>query len=95
VEHDNDETLLEILMRQLGLLVERALDRIPGQLPLRDYKFLYLEIWLHAVTSLLLLLSFLSAHGLIFSVLRRKAERRRERCGEDFPALFSSPSGAR
>jgi hypothetical protein len=40
VEDDNDETLLEILMRQLGLLVERALDRIPGQLPLRDYKFL-------------------------------------------------------
>lgn len=85
-----NETLLQLIIRQLARLIGGALDRLPGNVPLSEYKFLYPEIWLHGATSLVLLLGFLSVHGLIFSYIRRNAERRREQHGgEDIWAIVA------
>ena len=85
-----NETLLQLIIRQLARLIAGALDRLPGNVPLSEYKILYPEIWLHGATSLVLLLGFLSVHGLIFRYIRRNAERRREQHGgEDIWAIVA------
>lgn len=79
----NDETLLDWTVRQLAHLLGSALERVPGTLPLSEWKFFYPELWLHAATSLVFLVSLLFAHGVIFAVVRRKVARWHEKHGSE------------
>jgi small-conductance mechanosensitive channel len=80
---ENDDQLLQFIVRQLAHWLDLALGKLPGTLPASEYKFLYPEIWLHAVTSIVLLVCFLFLHGLIFSLVRKKIDRYREKAGSD------------
>jgi small-conductance mechanosensitive channel len=85
---DNRYPLLQLIIRQIARLIDSALDQLPGSVPLGEYRFLYPELWLNGVTSLVLFLCFVSVHALTFNYVRRKAERRREQHGaDDFLAL--------
>lgn len=73
---ENGDELLQSLVRQLARGVGLALEKLPGALPLGEYRYLYPEFWLHSATAIVLLLSFLFIHGMIFAFIRRKMDRR-------------------
>jgi small-conductance mechanosensitive channel len=79
----NGDDLLQWIVRQLAQLIGLALEQLPGAVPWSEYKFLYPEIWLHAATSIVLLVCFVFIHGLISTFVRRKTDRRREKKGSD------------
>jgi small-conductance mechanosensitive channel len=83
VAAENGEALLQFVVRQLAYWVGLALEKLPATLPLTEWKFVYPDLWLHAVTSVVLLVGFLFVHGLIFTFVRRKAEARREKNGSE------------
>jgi small-conductance mechanosensitive channel len=80
---DSGDELLHWIIGQLAQLIGLALERLPGAVPLSEYRFLYPEIWLHAATSIVLLVCFLFIHGLIFTFVRHKTDRHREKKGDD------------
>ncbi|HEX9787807.1 MAG TPA: mechanosensitive ion channel family protein [Candidatus Binatia bacterium] len=78
---DNGEGLLPLVVRQLAHLIGLGLEQLPGTLPLSEWKYFYPDLWLHAATSLVLLVCWLFAHGLIFTFIRRKVDGRCEKHG--------------
>ena len=83
VAADPAEELLSRTIKQLAHWLGLALERVPGTLPLSEGKFLYPDLWIHAATSLVLLVCFLSTHGMIFTLVRRRVARWRAGNGSD------------
>jgi len=83
VDTDPGEELLPRIVEQLAHWLGLALERVPGTLPLSEWKFFYPELWIHAATSSVLLVCFLFTHGVIFTLVRRKVARWREKNGSD------------
>jgi small-conductance mechanosensitive channel len=78
------EELLQSIVKQLAHGIGAALEKLPGTLPLSDWKIFYPELWLHAATSIVLLICFLFVHAVVFALVRRKVDRRRgDRGSED------------
>ena len=69
VAADPGEELLSRTIKQLAHWLELALERVPGTLPLSEGKFLYPDLWIHAATSLVLLVCWLFMHGVIFALV--------------------------
>ncbi|MGH7855407.1 MAG: mechanosensitive ion channel family protein [Candidatus Binatia bacterium] len=80
---ENGEELLPLLVKQLAHLIGLLLEEIPGAVPFSDWKIFHPEIWLHTATAVVLFVCFLFIHGLVFTLVRRKIERRREGHGSE------------
>ncbi|MGH7826714.1 MAG: mechanosensitive ion channel family protein [Candidatus Binatia bacterium] len=85
----NLKEFLESLVKSLAGMVAFLLERITAIPPQVQWAIIYREVALYGVTSAALLAVAFAIHVLIFSILRRRIERRRKEKGsEDAWVLF-------
>ena len=79
---DDGKKILELLVGKLVDLISRFAEQLLWPAPLKD-------TWLYVATSILLLVSVLVVHQLIFSLFHRRIAQRRMKTGsEDFRVIF-------
>jgi small-conductance mechanosensitive channel len=88
---DTGDDLLQLIIKQLAHLIGLALEQLPGTLPLSEWRFFYPELWLHSAAAIFLLSTSSLLYWIIFTLVRRRVERRRGKSGsEDIRVIVAS-----